>query len=426
MGLLPRNDLVDRRSPEGLEIYQITTDPDVPACHISMEAQVFTPDSNHFLMHRGVGVQSFDHKTPGHEYLLCEVDSGDYFPVTDEVGAVAPSMAPDGSCFYYFVDETLPGKGRLILRRRNVDGTEPTTLAVLDGEIPGTRFRASRPNALSTISSDGSRLALACFLGDGIHSGGSFGLLIFQLDTGEVHLVLHGPTWRNIHAQYCRSLDEDHSHDILIQENHGGMILPDGRALRASGGRGADIHVIRDDGQHFRNLPWGRSELEMCSGHQCWRGRSHWAIGSLVTGGPEDLRAKCSQLHLVESEPGDYWDHHGTAAPDAIRNRLCAGFPKPHFNHFASDLSGRRLIADYRPCWDPAAHDQDALYFMELGAPGREPAHNIEYLFSPRSSWLESGHVHPFFSPDGQIALFNSDETGQTQAYLVRGLPGIS
>ncbi len=40
----------------------------------------------------------------------------------------------------------------------------------------------------------------------------------------------------------------------------------------------------------------------------------------------------------------------------------------------------------------------------------------------PRSSWGRDAHIHPFLSPDGKVAFFNSDESGIVQAYVVRGL----
>ena len=70
-----------------------------------------------------------------------------------------------------------------------------------------------------------------------------------------VSLAIHGPTWCNMHPQYSRSLDPEASHDILIQENHGNQADVRGSITRLVGGEGADIHVIRDDGSNFRNLP---------------------------------------------------------------------------------------------------------------------------------------------------------------------------
>ena len=34
-------------------------------------------------------------------------------------------------------------------------------------------------------------------------------------------------------------------------------------------------------------------------------------------------------------------------------------------------------------------------------------------------------HPHPFLSPDGLMAFFNSDVSGVLQAYMIRGLDGV-
>jgi len=421
--LLERPDLLNARSPEGLEIYQITHDPLVPACHISMEAQVFTPDSAYFVLHRGVGVQSYDHKDPRHQLLLCETATGEIREVSEERGVVAPSVAPDGRFLYYFVDETVPGGGKLTLKRRHLQTDQIEILEVLDKNIPGTKFRFSRPGQLSTIRSDGKSLGLYGFLGNGVHEGGSFGLLIFDLVHGGYDLVFHGRSWWNMHIQYCRSTDDEGKHDILIQENHNYFVDPNGKVTNPGGGMGADVHVIRDDGQNFRNMPWGRTKTEFCAGHQCWRGQTRYAIGSVLWGDALSRKEKRSELRLMESLPIPHFAHNGAAGENSIRNDLSRNFPDPHFNHFATDQKGDRLVADFRVSWNPEVPMDDAVYLLDLGEPVVDAAKNITYLFSSRSSWLPKAHVHPFFSPDGKTLLFNSDESGQTQAYLVRHLP---
>jgi len=35
---------------------------------------------------------------------------------------------------------------------------------------------------------------------------------------------------------------------------------------------------------------------------------------------------------------------------------------------------------------------------------------------------VPASHLHPFLSPDGTMAFFNSDESGILQAYMIRGL----
>ncbi len=59
---------------------------------------------------------------------------------------------------------------------------------------------------------------------------------------------------------------------------------------------------------------------------------------------------------------------------------------------------------------------------MDLGEPGKDAARNLRYLLNPRSSGKKEAHIHPFLSPDGKLAFFNSDESGILQAYMIRGL----
>ncbi len=283
-----RSDLLDENSPERLEVIQLTTE-DVPSSHIYMEAQIFTPDSKRLVVHRSAHAHGSDKNDPEHRYLVCDIENDcELFPITEEVGATAPSVSPDGQLLYYFVNETEPDSGTLTLKRVRLDGTERETLLVIDSNLPDTDYRPNRIYPLSTISSDGNRLALSCFLSDGSEGGGTFGLMVFDVVEVTVRVILEGPSWCNVHPQYCRSTESDASRDILIQENHGNIADASGSVEKLVGGVGADIHVIRDDGTGFRNMPWGRDGNERCQGHQCWRGRSTWAITSTGTRQPQE------------------------------------------------------------------------------------------------------------------------------------------
>ncbi|NUQ64263.1 MAG: PD40 domain-containing protein, partial [Pirellulales bacterium] len=264
-----RPDLIDEKSPPGLEVVQLTAEPDVPSSHLYMEAQIFAPDSKRFVLHRSASAHGGSRSDPKHQYLLCDLED-DYslHPLTEELGATAASVSPDGRYLYYFVDETTTGGGKLTLKRVNLDGTDRRTIVAIDSPLPETSFRPSKLYPLSTISSDGKRLAISAFLGDGQAANGPFGLMVFDVEKGSVRLVIHGQTWCNMHPQYCRSTDAEASHDILIQENHGCETDARGGITRLVGGEGADIHVVRDDGSNFRNMPWGRDGNEACQGHQ--------------------------------------------------------------------------------------------------------------------------------------------------------------
>jgi hypothetical protein len=371
-----------------------------------MEAQVFTMDSKHLVLHRSATAHGGSKNDPKHQYFRCDIDDNcSLHPLTDELGVTAPSVSPDGRYVYYFVDQTEPGGGRLTLKRVGIDGTGRETILVIDTPLSGTDFRPSKIYPLSTISSDGNRLALSAFLGDGHTVGAPFGLMVFDLPNAAVELVIHGQTWCNMHPQYCRSPDDDSSHDILVQENHENTADARGRITKLVGGLGADIHVIRDDGTNFRNMPWGRDGNEFCQGHQCWRGQSTWAVTSTGTRKP-------SEAQLIEGRAAPHTGHVGISTPGGVRNDLSRGFSNPHFYHFATDIGGRRLISD-------AAGGR--VYVAEFGEPGKDPLRNFKYLLNAKSSGKKESHIHPFLSPDGTMGFFNSDESGILQAYLVRG-----
>jgi len=404
-----RPDLLDRNSPEQIAVVQLTADPDMPACHVYMEAQIFTPDSKRFVLHRGRGRDD-----PSHQYLLCDLEDGcSLHPITEELGSTAPSVSPDGRYLYYLVDRTELGGGQLSLKRVKMDGSERETLLVLDRGIPGTSYFPNRIYPLSTISSDGQRLAASAFLGDGHTEDAPYGLLIFDLTNPGVQLIMEGPSWINAHPQYCRSRDAEEAHDILIQENHGNTHDVRGRMTKIFDPElGGDIHVIRDDGTNLRDLPWGRDGLEFRQGHQCWRGRSAWAITS--TYGVDGRR-------LIESLPVPHAGHIGLRSPGGIRNDLSRNFPEPSFCHFACDAQGQYLISDAYG-GEHVPTDGGRVFLARLGEPGRDAAVAWTYLLNPRSSWRADAHVHPFLSPDATMGFFNSDECGTLQAYMVTGL----
>ena len=387
--MIQRNDLRAETAPEHLEVVQLTTG-GLPGSHLYMEAQVFTPDSDRFLLHESATAHGSDKDDPRHRYLVCDLeDNGSLHPLTEEVGATAPSVSPDGRHVYYFVNETETGGGRLLLKRVGMDGTDRSTLLVLDTPLPGTDRYPSRIYPLSTVRSDGRKIALSCFLGNGRMEGVLWGLTVFDLDALSVELILSGQTWCNVHPQYCRSTHPEHRRDILVQENHGNSCGPSGDLQSLVGGKGADIHILRDDGTGFRNMPWGRDGNEHCQGHQCWRGATEWAITSTGTREPPEHQ-------LIESRAVPHADHVGAASPGGIRNHLSASYPRPHFSHFSTDIAGKRLVTD-----TSAADEGGRVFVATLGRAGDAPASCWTWVAHPPLV-REQGSARPCLSVSGR------------------------
>jgi WD40-like Beta Propeller Repeat len=408
--MIPRPDLLPSGAPDALEVFQLTEGP-TPCSHVYMEAQVFTPDSRRFVLHRSATAHGGSKIDPEHQYLLCDCEDGALSRMTQETGATAPSVAPDGSALYYFVDETTVNGGKLTLKRVGLDGTGRETLHLIDAPLPEIGRQPSHIYPLSTISSDGTRLALSAFFGDGKTENAPYGLMVFDLAFGSVSAILEGPTWCNMHPQYCRSKNPRESHDLLVQENHGCEFDPTGRVVRLTGGPGADIHVIRDDGSEFRNLPWGRDGDEFCQGHQCWRGASTAAITST------SVRSTRFE-ELIESDAAPFSGHVGTASLGGRRNVLSRAVPRPSFYHFATDAAGKRFITDSESDGQPSH-----IYAAEFDASPSGALQDWRMLLDTRTRLADKhAHTHPFLSPDGTRGFFNSLESGTLHAYMITGL----
>jgi hypothetical protein len=280
--MIPRSDLLSADSPSGLAVYQLTADR-VPSCHIYMEAQVFLPDSRALVVHRSATPHGGDRDDPAHRYLLCHLDDGGSLsPLTEELGATAPAVSPDGEWLYYFVDALHRESPRLTLKRVRLDGSDRETVCENDGHFAGGPERARRVYPLSTIRADGGAIATGGLMGDGRTADPPFGLWVFDIASGAAACVLAGGEWCNLHPQYCRAPDGLAMQDILVQHNHGCEVAADGQQLRSVAGAGADIHVIRDDGTALRDMPWGRDGVEACQGHQR-PGRSRRGIAGRAT-----------------------------------------------------------------------------------------------------------------------------------------------
>lgn len=416
--------LLTPESPEGLRVVQITTNPDTCNSHIYMESHVFTPDSRRFVYQRFRKFDPDDPDKTAHDTILCLCDIEDGFSLrqlTDERGALAPSVSPDGKYVYYIVDQTVPGGGRAMLKRLSLDSYERETLLVIDSPLPGTNYRPSRFYVLSTISSDGRRLAISAFLGDGRTEGAPFGLLIFDLVDCSVSLVYEHPEFCNMHPQYCRSKDPEAGHDIMIQHNHGSLCDSQGKNIKLfADDLGGDIHVIRDDGTNWRDLPWGRDAEEFCHGHECWRGEGLSAIGGVWIGPMDPVHRPIIEARPVSTDEST--SHRGKNLPGARRNLITREIDNPRFNHFAFDPSGTKMVSDWIRYAAQGRRGEDCRLFIGTLPEGEDSSLKVRYLLHPGCSWSNYlAHPHPFLSPDGRKAFFNSEVDGNMQICMVDG-----
>lgn len=400
-----RPDLVDERSPRGLRVVQITTNPNLASWNVYTEAPIFTPDSRRFVFVRE------------HNYWLCDI--GDGFALrqlTGERGAKGASVSPDGKWMYYLVDDAERTGAALVLKRLSlVDYRRKVILTVKD-KLPGTSFRPSRLYSLTTLSSDGRRLATSCFLGDGKTEKAPFGLLVFQLGHPSVRVFPLGADYNNMHAQYCRSRDPERSRDILIQHNHGSVVDASGKTVKLVGGDGADLHVMRDDGTNWRDIPIGRDGHEYVQGHQQWRGRMTSVLSAMTI-----PHGKKRILEGFPISTNDATSHTGSRIAGGRSWDVTRDIEHPDFWHFSADDSGMRVISDTNAV-DPVTKKKKINLVIGSLSAADQPLLKLRYLLDTRTSGLDQPmHPHPFFSPDTRMAFFNSDVDGKPQVWMVTG-----
>lgn len=409
---LERPDMLYGGNSERLKVIQISASDTLPSNHIYMESHIFTPDSTRFIFQRYANfTMNRNASKLDREYMLCDIsDKCSFRLLTDEKGAKGPSISEDGKYMYYIADESSPDKGYWSVSRIDLDSFRKETILKVDSPLPGNGHRLSCLYTLTSISSDGKRLCTSGYLGDGILRDAPWGIAVIDLEKGRAEIIFEGKNYCNAHPQYCRSKEAKASHDILLQENHGCRVNEKGEKILADGGLGTDIHVICDDGSNFRSMPWARDGNEFCQGHQAWRGE----MLSAVTSTTIKSNGTSTLLEAFPLPVNRQNAHDGIKIPNSLRNDLSRNIEAPYFCHFAFDHSGTKFISD------TSSGDGQLIIGSIPDLP--DCALTASPLLRHRSSFSPYyTHPHPFLSPDGKYAFFNSDESGLAQIYMVTG-----
>lgn len=419
-----RPDLLDDASPRGLRLVQITTDASVASGHVYMEAQVFTPDSRRFVYHRmWIDDPAADTRFWRRQFWLCDLDDGcSLRQLTDDLQATAPAVSPDGRYLYTFITNHDPAsRAGIRLMRCELASGRSEVVMVLDKPLSGYSAPPSKVYALGTIRSDGQAVACGVFIGDGQRPG-TWAVLVCDLARGEARVAMESQNLINPHPQYSRSTDPAHYRDLLLQENLD--VVSNARGERVRVGSGCLLYVVRDDGTNLRVLPCGDGH-EVNHGHQEWRGR----MTSVIVGVDHRFPGAAWTRPCIEAQPlpaADRTQRSPRLLPDAAghRNDITRDISGVAFGHTAFDMSGTRFVGDWRLHHaGPAAE----LYLGHLPA-RRGAALRVRYLLRPQSSYgrCQSTHPHPFLSPDGKRAFFNSD-LGQrhAQIFMIENLPDL-
>jgi len=413
-------DLLTPQSPAGLRVVRLTSDPEQAHSHIYMEAPVFTPDARRFVFQRVEAVPvDVNMQKRWRQYWLCDLENGCAVrQLTDEPTAIAPAVSRDGRYLYYFINELEPRLRRGIeLRRVDLETFARETVMVLDRPLSGRPAPPCCVYSLATIRADGGAVATGVFLGDG-RAPGEWGVLVCDIRRGTAEIVLAGPNYFNPHPQYPNTRAAAPAHDLLIQHNAGADTDVLGNLTNRRSG--CTVEVVRDDGTNFRKIPCG-SAVEMCHGHQEWRGDMPTALIGVNHTHPDGrVTRPVIEARPVPASAAEHTPPAELPGAEQSRNEITRHDPEVAFGHTAVDPTGTRFVGDWRAVG--AAAESTRLFIGTLPAqPGATLS--TRYLLHPRSSYTDDQvlHPHPFFSPDATRVFFNSDYGGLPQIWMVEG-----
>ncbi|MFZ4775543.1 MAG: hypothetical protein ACOYM3_09285 [Terrimicrobiaceae bacterium] len=329
--------------------------------------------------------------------------------------------------FAYYAESDKKGRGCVTLFRKDLETFRCEKLFHARSRLPGTNLPAAE-FVPRTVSADNRRVGLKRFLLVNRRTKyASFGVAVLDLDNGQTRMVTVGRDVHNPHLQYCRSTDPERSHDLLIQMNHGARFDERGCCLHGLGppsDLGTDLHVVRDDGTNWRDLPFGRDGRESLIGHQVWRGETG-AVAAVTLQNLDTSYgwAEGTRQDVVSGWPvkASRYAHKGCLTPSGRRVLLSKGFPRARFCHLNCDASGLRFALDTFPIFDGKRAGMQVFFgrAKDLNCPLK-----FTYLLNSGLTFLASDgatHAHPILSPDGSMLFFNSRASGARQFYMVTG-----
>ena len=362
----------------GAQVYQMTS---APVIHSNIYCEVaYVDPSSRWVIYlvlnqscRGVTAEVWRGDLAHPRHWLTNVAEG----VVNRGIAVSPDQR------YFYCVRPLGDEAFEILR---------TDIATL--EQRATRFDGlgGGPRTLGSVSTDNRTYVYSTYLG-----GKRFGIMRLDLETGEHGIVYErGADMCNAHPQ----IDPAGGRDLMIQHNRGAEIDDRGQMLVPFGAIGKSIFLVDLDGRNFRALPIGEPYTRPTQGHQCWCGTSGQLLFTTHAGPTGITREELiAQGNIMTYRPGD------EAARVVGRGR--------YHDHPNVSKDGRFWVAD---C------PESSLIIVGSIETGRSAV-----LCEAGTSFgsAQFTHAHPYFTPDKEWVIFNSDRTGIPHIFAARLPEGL-
>jgi len=432
-------------SPETIRFMQVTNDPKRDSTVAAQYIIRWSPDSKRFYFYRAA---SDDGSSPAGIWVCDTEDRFAIRPVYEWADMILTHRPYGPEAVGKIADTYIvfPDGLGIGVMRRNRDVLE---LCRVDAETRREEVLMTAPAPLATgwlldISADGQHVAFHVFLGDGKTEGAPWGARVFDLKGERTWVVeLDNLTHKGVlyrrGSGFCPEGLHPGPHDLMTHISPASRLAdgswrtpPDGSYRHPMPGpdtsRGWGHQVLfRDDGSDYprtadaprRIVPLPAAPLFQVS-HAGWRGReARTYVASMYNCTPQRWR-----VPFIESTPVamSAADLRASRLPAEARwTDLTRFVSRADACHFDFDASGRYLVSDTDGYTNPGPC---MLYVGTYVEPefGDDPYFKLRLLGIARTSWKnQSEHPHPFLSPDGRFAVFQSDFSGRPQVNVAYG-----
>jgi hypothetical protein len=236
---------------------------------------------------------------------------------------------------------------------------------------------------------------------------------IFHLDLVKKTrtVILEHPEICNPHLQY----NPIHGRQILVQNNRGWRLNPDGSIDRSQAHKGTTLFVIDSDGRNLKPIPVGQPVTATCTGHECFVADTGKVFFSVACDRPDPYHQK----HDARFPMGNLF----IAAPGDEKPQ-CIDAPDHFCNHVSVSRCGRYFIADSQI--GPGLFVNGALQPVSLIV-GSLRTGKIRILV--RNTFALGGgnqctHTHPYLTTDNRYAIYNATP-GIAQVFAAKLPPGF-
>ena len=408
---LPAPELLTTVTQPGLEVFQVTTDPNVASNVFYNYHQAFEPTARFVLINR----------TGKDGSTLWRCDLEDDFalaPVTGTDEALAGghqgmSFSPDGRWIWY----SLLVNGRLELRRRALAGGAAATVFALDlarPEFGGRKIFGARWLA---FSHDGKRLLCVVTLA-ATTKYYSVAILTFDMERMAAHTAFEtGPRNWNNKSQYAPCLGPRGEYLIGVCDCYSqAHIDADGQwhcDPLPEGELGGSEYLVDETGTVRYAYPVGRDRPRQNISHWAWFGHSLAKVFHTDTF--DTAPHWRGALMLAEPVPADDITRHlGRHLPGGRQLELTRHLTRPDVYHVCAGWDGQHLVCDtnslgYGDANAPTRYVYGCTVRQDADGPYVEP----KYILTPYSSWSPYWcECLPCFTPNRRWILFSSDYPG--------------